>query len=99
MDNLSIHLTRSLFEFYQKEKLKILFNVPYLSPFNMVELCFRQMKRETYTHLYSSIEELKNDISSILSSDKLRTELKYLYRETLEKYLIFINNYKDFNLN
>ena len=99
MDNLSSHLTADMFKYYDYEKLKIIFNVPYLSTFNMIELCFRQIKRDTYTHLYESIDELKKNIEEIILSEKFKGQLKSLFRETLETYLKFLIDYNNFNLN
>ncbi len=99
MGNLRAHCTSSLFQFYNKQKLKILFNAPYMSLFNMVELYFRQIKRETYTHLYSSVKELKENIIKIINEENFKKQLKSLFRETLVKYLKFINDYSNYNLN
>ena len=99
MDNLSSHLTADMFKYYDYEKLKIIFNVPYLSTFNMIELCFRQIKRDTYTHLYESIDELKKNIEEIILSEKFKGQLKSHFKETLETYLIFLIDYNNFNLN
>ena len=60
----------------------------------MVELCFRYIKRETYTHLYSDIEELQNDLKKILEGEEIKKSLKNFYRTTLEVY----NNYIDKNI-
>ena len=68
LDNLSAHSTAKLFTFYKEKKMKILFNTPYRSNFNMVELVFRHIKRETYTHLYSDEKKLRNDITNILGN-------------------------------
>ena len=37
LDNLSAHLTGEIFEYYKKKGIKILFNNPYLSKFNMIK--------------------------------------------------------------
>ena len=41
MDNLASHLAPALFTLYNENKMKVLFNTPYKSSFNIVELCFR----------------------------------------------------------
>jgi transposase len=99
MDNLSSHCTAGLFSFYNKNKMKIIFNTSYRSNFNMAELCFRHIKRETYTHLYSNIEDMKNDINEILIGEKMKNSLKLFYKSTLEQYLKYINENKFINLN
>ena len=65
----------------------------------MVELCFRHIKREIFTHLYSNIERAKKDINNILDGENIKKSLKNFYRRTLEEYLNYINNNISFNLN
>ena len=48
MDNLSSHKTLELYNFYKERKLKILFNVPYLSQFNIIEFGFRHINNIIY---------------------------------------------------
>lgn len=99
LDNLSCHLTSDLFSFYKDSKLKILFNVPYQSLWNMIELVFRLIKNKTYKKLYQNIEELEIDIIDIIQSGKIEDSLPSLYVETLNHYLNFINKNKEINLN
>lgn len=65
----------------------------------MTELTFRFLKNRTYKNLYNTIEEMKNEIINILEGDELEKALVKLYRETLDKYKYFINEYekKDYN--
>ena len=65
----------------------------------MVELVFRHIKRETYTHLYSDEKKLRNDITNILGSEEIKKSLKKFYRRTLEQYLDYINKNISVNLN
>ena len=99
MDNLSAHATASLFSLYYERKAKIIFNTPYRSNFNMVELCFRDIKRETYTHLYNDMEQLIKDIDKILNSEKFKKKLKNFYKSTLEQYLKYIVDNNSININ
>ena len=50
MDNYSSYKTEKLMKFYADNKINILFNAPYLSKFNPVELAFRNLKRNLYTN-------------------------------------------------
>lgn len=99
LDNLSAHLTSDLFQLYNKKGLKILFNVPYNSPWNMIELVFRFIKNITYKQLYPNISSLEKDILNIIKSGKIEESLPALYKETLVKYYNFIINNKNINLN
>ena len=99
LDNLSVHLTIDLFKFYNEKGLKVLFNVPYKSNWNMIELVFRLIKNLTYKNIYQNINSLEKDILEIIKSGKIENSLKNLYKETLSNYDCFINDNKDLNLN
>ena len=99
LDNCSSQGTINLFNFYQKNGMKILFNTPYRSNFNMVELLFRHINRETYTHIYDNYEEIKNTIEGILDGVSIKNSLKYFYKATLKVYNNFILSYQNINLN
>ena len=59
--------------------MKILFNIPYFSNFNMVENVFRLIKNITYKKLYKIINYLIEDIKNILIDDKTIKSLNKLY--------------------
>lgn len=99
LDNLSCHLTSDLFQLYNENSLKILFTVPYNSPWNMIEIVFRFIKNITYKKLYANIDYLEKDILQIIKSGEIEKTLPSLYKETLNKYLNFIKDNKDINLN
>lgn len=99
MDNLSSHLTKEIKDIITSKKLKVLYTVPYESIFNPIELAFRGIKLITYKKVYKNISELKDEIIKIINCDKFNITLKKNFLETLEKYLLFIENNKDINLN
>ena len=94
-----MHLTIDLFKFYNEKGLKVLFNVPYKSNWNMIELVFRLIKNLTYKNIYQNINSLEKDILEIIKSGKIENSLKNLYKETFSNYDCFINDNKDLNLN
>ena len=51
MDNLSCHRTSQMLDFYNKNKINIIFNVTYKSNFNAIELAFRTIKFKIYKRL------------------------------------------------
>jgi hypothetical protein len=65
----------------------------------MVELVFRSIKRETYTHIYDNFEEIKSTIEGILDGVSIKSCLKSFYRATLNAYNNLILSYKNINLN
>ena len=99
LDNLISHKTLELYKFYSERKLKILFNAPYISEFNMIEFFFRYLKNITYKKLYSSINELKKDLLEIINEPKSKEVLEKIYKETLGNYISFYNENKNLNFN
>ena len=83
MDNLSSHKTQLLKKYYIQQKINILFNSPYQSSFNLIELLFRLVKRKVYQNLYSSSEESSKEIERILNDKNLSNGLKKNYKENL----------------
>ena len=99
MDNLSVHLTDEIKNLVNRYNLKIVYTVPYESSYNPIELSFRFIKNKIYRHIYSNMNDLKNDVENIIESFEFQRSLKFNWAETLEKYLIFINNNINENLN
>ena len=59
LDNLSSHKTEELLEYYANNNINVVFNSPYISYFNAVELAFRVIKKKIYSILFSSSNSLK----------------------------------------
>lgn len=93
MDNATFHISNEVIQFFKKQKLKGLTICPYRSSFNMSELVFRYVKNIIYKNVYNKMEELKEDVINILNSENLQKSLVNLYKETLQQYLIFIQNH------
>ena len=98
-DNAAYHISKDVIEFFKNKKIKGLTNCPYRSYFNMVELAFRYIKNIIYKNVYNNMDDLIKDVKKILESESLKKSLINLYKETLEKYKIFIQDNLDFNLN
>ena len=98
MDNLSAHKTNELINFYATNKMNIIFNSPYLSSFNAIELAFRGIKSKIYGSLFKSSNSLKIRVVEILSSNNFISSLKNNYAQTLNEYIKYFDNIKDKNL-
>ena len=79
--------------------MKVLFCIPYISNFNMVKYYFRFIKNIMYKRLYPSINSMKDDLINIINGNNTITILPKLYKETLGKYLFFISENINKNLN
>ena len=78
MDNATIHGTLEVMKLFVDNKLKVVYNMQYLSIFNMAELCFRSLKKVIYDNLFSSIEEVESKIIDKLDSQKFQAQLPLL---------------------
>ena len=67
-----------------------------MSHFNSVELSFRTIKNLLYKYLFSSFEELKDNVSRIIDDMKIQKTYLFNYKETLFEYKKYIENHKDF---
>ena len=95
MDNATFHISRDVVNFFKNNKLKGLTICPYRSSFNMIELTFRYVKNIIYKNVYSNLNDLQEDVIKILESKKLKMTLINLYKETLQKYKIFMRQLKE----
>ena len=92
LDNLSSHKTPNVLKFFVDNKINILFNVTYVSEFNNVELCFRYLKRNIYSNLYTSISDTIKDVKRLLEELKISDVLLKNYRSNIRKYISFSDN-------
>lgn len=99
LDNLACHKTKLLKDYFLNNGINIVFNSPYMSNFNCIELFFRLIKRKIYQKLYSSIIEVVDEITSIIHDNTINLSLNQNFRETLEEYLKYANEYMEVNLN
>ena len=99
LDNCSIHLTKSLFNFYENNKLKLITIVPFFSQLNSIELNFRYIKQKIYKKIYKNIFKMQKDIIKIIESEDFKRVTKKLYLETINFYLKYLNKYFITDLN
>lgn len=97
-DNATYHLTNDVIQFFKEKKLKGLTICPYRSNFNSIELVFRYVKNIIYKNVYNKMEDLKNDVDKILNSNNLKNSLINLFKETIQQYILFIQNHDNIDL-
>ena len=68
MDNSSRHKTEKMIKFHVDNKINVIFNTPFLSNFNSIEIAFRSLKNLLNKKIYESMVKMKNDIEKILKS-------------------------------
>ena len=99
MDNLSCHKTPKLINYFVENKINIVFNCPYMSQFNCVELCFRYIKRQLYSNLFSSLDDVENYVKKLLDDKNNRKTLLKNYISTMKTYILYFDKNKNINLN
>lgn len=87
MDNLNIHKTKKLYEFYINNEINIVFNTPYFSDFNSVELTFRNLKQKIYSKIFQTHSEILDFIRDILSDESFNKSILFNFKETCGKYI------------
>ena len=93
MDNLPSHVSSTMKKFYMENKINVLTNIPYLSPFNMIELSFKKLKQKLYRKAYININDAIADAEVLLKSQEFKNSLLIQYIETLNEYKNFIIKY------
>ena len=99
MDNLACHKTEKLISFYKENKLNILFNSPYLSKWNCIEISFRIVKQNYYGKFFANIDELKPYVENLLRKEEFIKTLNLNFGETLKEYRKFVIDNENKNLN
>lgn len=99
LDNVAFHKVATCYQYYTSNNLNIVFCSPYKSEFNQIEWSFRYIKNITYKLLFKNWTKMKEKVTDIIQSVEFKKSLKYQYRETLEKYLVYINKFLNVNLN
>ena len=98
-DNCSSHKSEEIINFFNENKLRVIFTPPYMSIFTPIELAFRAIKNITYKKMYSKIDEVIKDITNFLTAEEIKKTLLYNYKETLGHYISFMEKYRNENLN
>ena len=88
-DNAKYHLSKEVKKYFKEKKLKFLFNVPYKSNFNCIELCFNLIKNILYKEIYKNIKDLENRICFLLDDKELNQHINKIYVKTLKVYRQF----------
>ena len=99
LDNHSSHKKEEVIEFLKEKKIPVVFNAPYMSAFNAIELAFRAIKKIAYSNLYNSIDDVCRDAITLLNGEKFKNTLLYNYKETIGQYILFIDSHMEKNLN
>jgi hypothetical protein len=74
-----------MIKFFTENKINIIYNTPYLSIFNSIELCFRGLKNIIYKTIYKLMNSLKEDIHNIFVFNSFKKKTKYNFKETIFK--------------
>ena len=86
LDNATYHTSKKTKFFCEQKKLKILFNVPYLSHFNAIELAFNVIKSNIYKAIFNTTNQLDEKIEFYLNDEEINNHMEKVYLKTLEEY-------------
>ena len=99
MDNLSVHKTKNLIKLYVENGINVIFNTPYFSNFNSIELAFRSIKNLLYKKVYPDISKVIEDVHNIINTDNFQKTILFNLKETFLEYLKFFERYKSIDFN
>lgn len=99
MDNLPSHKTSDVISYLERKGINAIFNAPYCSIFNDVELSFRAIKKITYANIYDNIEKVICDVEKYLTGNNINNALLYNYKETINEYIYYSKEHTNMNLN
>ena len=83
MDNLSCHKTPKLINYFVENKIN----------------CFRYIKRQLYSNLFSSLDDVENYVKKLLDDKNNRKTLLKNYISTMKTYILYFDKNKNINLN
>ena len=89
LDNASYHLSKDVKEFSKKNQIKILFNIPYKSEFNAIEIAFHLIKNNLYKEIPTNQKELIKRILYYIDDKSINDYIPKVYIKTLETYVKF----------
>lgn len=98
MDNLSAHKTKKMINTYTDKKINIIFNSPYLSSFNSIDLAFRHLKKKINSQIYNNMDMVINNVKNIIESENFKVSLKKNFKDTITQYILFSEKYKYLNI-
>ena len=98
-DNAKCHIAKTTKKFLIEKNLKVLTNIPYYSDFNGIEFLFLNIKSHLYKMLIKNRKELKKEIESVLNQGKMKITIRKIYLNSLKKYLKFIDENINENIN
>jgi len=83
------HITKDIKEFAKKEQLKFLFNVPYKSDFNGIELIFHLIKNNIYKEIQKNMKEMTKKIIFYIDDENTNKNVIKAYLQIYEKFIEF----------
>lgn len=83
IDNASIHKNKKTNDFYKKNKLHIVYNAPYQSKFNPIEMVFSLLRKKLNKKIVKTNEEIKQVIELFIIEIK-KEELENIFNHSIK---------------
>ena len=95
IDNASIHTNKKAKEFYKTNKINIIFNTPYQSKFNPIEMVFSLLRKKLNKRIVKAQKEIEEEIEQFIKEIKEET-LKNIFNHSTKilKLYLEINTIK-----
>ena len=72
IDNASIHTNKKAKEFYKTNKINIIFNAPYQSKFNPIEMVFSLLRKKLNKRIVKTQKEIEEEIEQFIKEETLK---------------------------
>jgi transposase len=89
IDNASIHCSKKSKEYYKKNRINIIYNAPYQSKFNPIEMVFSLLRKKINKKIVKSEKEIKEEIETFVLEIKKET-LKNIFNHSTTKLKLYL---------
>jgi transposase len=89
LDNATYNTSKKVKLLIKKKGLKLLFNIPYKSEFNAIEIAFHLIKNNLYNEIISNQSKFIKRINYYINSELINKNISKAYLKTFESYIKF----------
>ena len=91
IDNASIHSNKKTKEFFKLNKMNVIYNAPYQSKFNPIEMVFSLLRKELNKKVVKNKTEINNCVNEFIKNIKKET-LKNIFNHSTKILKSYLNS-------
>ena len=89
IDNASIHRNKTTFMFYKEKKLNVVYNAPYQSKFNPIEMVFSLLRKKLNKEIVKDEDSINNVIKMFIENIKKET-LENIFNHSIKILKVYL---------